>query len=284
MNHKFFPFKIVDSKAVNFPFIISDTSRVRIVLERNNQELIDNVFPKQKFTLTKRGVRFIYPSASKHRLATPYLFVLESNCILSIYRNPINYMESNKFANIIDSLIDSFQLFTCSTLSIHIGQTGDTYEYTASCRNNRGSSNILPEVNLKEHDLISLKKYYPLILVNKDRKILLARELFRNACIDSKNSYGLKCSLLVIIIESFILVGFKSKKENFGMRLSRYMNDDRESIYSKLYINRSKYLHTGSNDFETNDWELLHSIVKSILIDYLEDKKIIKLKCESNGD
>jgi len=267
-----FPFNLLNDEEFEFPIVISENSRVKIQFEKLNQELIDKIFPKQNYTYRNGSVSFPLSSAN-FRLGRPYKYFTTSNTVLKIYRKPTNKSEPKKYNRIVNSIIDSIQLFANITLTDYVHEDiNGKINQSGSLGNHRQARNFTERKKLNSFQIESIRKYFPLIRNSTESRINLATELYRNADVGNHNSFGLKCSLLVIIIESFILQGKKSNKENFGMYLSMYLNDNKEQLYTKLYSSRGKYFHSGEDVFEAGEWWILREISIKVLCDFLDDK------------
>lgn len=267
-----FPFSLRNLNVFEFPIIIAENSRVKIQFEKIDQILIDKIFPGQNYTYRNGSVS--YPiSQANFRLGKPYKYFTTSNCTLKIYRKPSNYKEPKKYNRIVNAIIDTILIFANLTLADYVNEDEKgKINGSGSLGNHRQSRNLTQQKKIEENQFEDIKIYYPLIQSSSESRIQLARELYRNADVGNHNSFPLKCSLLIIIIESFILEGKKSNKENFGRYLSQYLENDEEENYVKLYSRRGKYFHSGADEFEAGNWWTLREIVINIICEFLTNK------------
>lgn len=282
MHIDIFPFNLRNQNEFDFPLLISENSRVKIQFEKIDQELIDKIFPGQNYTYRNGSVS--YPiSQANFRLGKPYKYFTTSNCALKIYRKPANFKEPKKYNRIVNAIIDSILIFANLTLADFVNEDENgKINGSGSLGNHRQSRNFTQQKKIEKNQFDAVIKYYPLIQSSAESRIQLARELYRNAYVGNHNSFPLKCSLLIIIIESFILQGKKSNKENFGKHLSKYLENSETENYIKLYSKRGKYFHSGADEFEAGNWWTLREIVVRIITDFLSNKEEFNRKLKEN--
>lgn len=272
MTIDYFPFFLRNQGELNFPIDIFENSRVKIELEIISQELVDKVFPNEGFVKLENNVSYPYTIGTS-RMNKTFKEFCQSNTILKIIRKPSNFQEPQKYNRYVNAIIDSVLIVKDTTLTRYLieNKKGDINGY-GSVGNHRQPNRFINKISIESEEIEEIKNLFKLILNTQDKKIDLSLELIRNADVKNHNSFGLKCSLLVIIVESFLLEGIRKDYSNFGKVLHKYLGERNESELGRLYKNRGKYFHSGEDLFDVSEWYFLKKYVHKIIIDFMEDK------------
>ena len=292
----YFPFTNNSVEDLDLPFEIYRNSRYRFTLDKISQEFIDKVFPNQKITKFDNG--YSPSSTGSFHVIGATKDLLMGNSMLVTQAHPNTHRveseskeEREKYGNSRDKVLDIVLLLTKISLTKHIILQDNHQHYgTGSLGNLRTPQNSTPKGSLTTEHLVQLKEYTSKYIVSDAKQLDLIFELLRNASINTYNSHSLKCSLLVIAIESFLFNFFKDNntkhidRENFGICLSKYFKDEQKDIYNSLHTKRSLYFHRGEGTFKAQDWSLLHEVCKVLICDFLDDSNIFKEKIKLSHD
>jgi len=279
MRYNYYPFTITNIKEISLPITLFENSRFKFELVKLTEEIVKEVFPNHQ--IIKKNKLAIYPASLKlWRLDKAYKDILSGNIFLqSTKKRKFDGSDALKYSNGINAVLDVIQLFSNITLNDYLTFHEDGSHLASGLQGNyRQSTPFNSKKQLKVDQIELIKAYTKKYIDSDSKKLKVAFELLRNSDINGNNSFPLKCSLLLILIESFFLEGIRSDKENFAFCLEKYFELNRLNDYKKYYRNRGKYFHSGIDEFEAKEWSELIEIVKSIICDFLDDEKGFKRK------
>ncbi len=277
MKYDCFPFTIINVEEITLPVVLFENSRYKFEFVRIDQKIIDKVFPNQQ--IIKSGASYQSPvTFNIFRLKKVYQDLLLGNMFLKATRKTkFDRKDASRYSKGIDGIMDLIHLFTKVTLNEFIsfdesgnksgGGSKGKYRQTTCYNSNRKISN---------EQIEEIQEYAPKYIKIDSKKLRVSFELLRNADINGSNSFALKCSLIVLLIESFFLEGISSRKENFAFCLNDYLETNSENTFREYYVNRGTYFHSGIDSFRAPTWNDLHDIAKKIICDFLDDEAKFK--------
>jgi len=289
MEYQYFPFRVHNFSELNLPIKIFENSRYRFELIKISQDLIDKIFPSEHIIKNEDSFGS-YGGFTAFNLKNVYRDILLGHiCLKATRKNLTGLKDAEKYRKSLNSVLDLIQLIAGISINEYLSfDLEERFNGSSSYGNNRQIIKLKSTVVLTSIKISQIIENIPKLISNENKKIKLAFELLRNADINGHNSFGLKCSLLVVLIESFVLEGIRSDKDNFKYCLSEYFQTRPLTNYNSLYSKRGIYFHSGEDKFEATDWSLLHDIAKNIICDNLNDptlfnKKLKEIKSNLNN-
>ena len=246
----------------------------KISIVEFNQEL--------KKLMTCSTVKFHGPSSFSYDRKTDDVHreALASNHIIifeySSDNEFIKRFKSYEFKNLINRI--SSLIFENGTHIIYTSNNG--MKSFGSIRSNHRYLNRpyanLSKKNLKDFIEIS-KKSIEQFGANKRNEALLS--LFELSQLYG-NPKGLRCSLLVTILESLFAPSSPELKFKYSMRLTKHLKGDKElfNFLKSTYNKRSSYYHRGDDKFSHEDESKLIKIANGVIREYIRDKSNIDIE------
>ncbi len=258
---------------ITLPVTLFENSRYKFEFVKIDQEVIDKIFPNQQ--IIKRNDSYQSPiTFNGFRLKKVYKDLLMGNVFLKTTRkSKFDKKEATKYNKGINGIMDLIHLFTKVSLNefVSFDENGNK-SGGGSQGNHRQSTSFGSRRKISNEQVAQIQEYARKYISSDSKKLRVSFELLRNADVNGHNSFPLKCSLIVMLIESFFLEGIPSRKDNFAFCLNEYLQTNTVKTYEEYYANRGIYFHSGEDSFEAPIWNDLHGIAKKIICDFLDDE------------
>jgi len=281
MKNEYYPFLVKNIDEISLPITLVENSRFKLEFIKIGQDLIDKIFPNQQ--VVKMDDSYQSPITFRgFRLNQVYQETLMGNIFLKTTQKAIyNAKDSQKYNKGLYGMIDIIHLFTEISLSEFIAFNENGKVSGEGSRGIYTHSTLMGSTRkITPQQITQIKEYFEKYMKSGSKKLEVSFGLLRNADINGYNPYPLKCSLIVVLIESFFLEGKRSSGDNFAFCLNQYLQTGKSKEYEDFYTNRGLCFHSGQDKFKTSSWRELHTIAKKIICDYLDDEK--QFKCRVN--